>query len=105
MNKRNTAAAHVRELVKKANKIIGAVWGIGERKFGHDFRRRIMMFDSLVKSVMMYGAEIWGWREQEGLEGVQGKYLKWVLGVDRETPGYTGVPELARQPLTANFNI
>jgi hypothetical protein len=46
MNERNTAAAHVRELVKKANKIIGAVWGIGERKFGHDFRRRIMMFDS-----------------------------------------------------------
>ncbi|KAH0818454.1 hypothetical protein GEV33_004337 [Tenebrio molitor] len=67
MNERNTAAAHVRELVKKANKIIGAVWGIGERKFGHDFRRRIMMFDSLVKSVVMYGAEIWGWREQEGL--------------------------------------
>ncbi|KAH0816582.1 hypothetical protein GEV33_006209 [Tenebrio molitor] len=31
MNERNTAAAHVRELVKKANKIIGAVWGIGEK--------------------------------------------------------------------------
>jgi hypothetical protein len=44
MNERNTAAAHVRELVKKANKIIGAVWGIGKRKFGHDFRRRVMMF-------------------------------------------------------------
>jgi hypothetical protein len=43
-----------------------------------------MMFDNLVKSVMMYGAEIWGWREQEDLEGVQGKYLKWVLGVDRD---------------------
>ncbi|KAH0815458.1 hypothetical protein GEV33_007333 [Tenebrio molitor] len=96
MNERNTAAAHVRELVKKANKIIGAVWGIGERKFGHDFRRRIMMFDSLVKSVMMYGAEIWGWREQEGLEGVQGKYLKWVLGVDRETPGYIVMEETKR---------
>ncbi|KAH0816956.1 hypothetical protein GEV33_005835 [Tenebrio molitor] len=96
MNERNTAAAHVRELVKKANKIIGAVWGIGMRKFGHDFRRRIMMFDSLVKSVMMYGAEIWGWREQEGLEGVQGKYLKWVLGVDRETPGYIVMEETKR---------
>jgi hypothetical protein len=96
MNERNTAAAHVRELVKKANKIIGAVWGIGERKFGHDFRRRIMMFDSLVKSVMMYGAEIWEWREQEGLEGVQEKYLKWVLGVDRETPGYIVMEETKR---------
>jgi hypothetical protein len=99
LNERNTAAAHVRELVKKANKIIGAVWGIGERKFGHDFRRRIMMFDSLVKSVMMYGAEIWGWREQEGLEGVQGKYLKWVLGVDRETPGYIVMEETKRDEI------
>jgi hypothetical protein len=96
MNERNTAAAHVRKLVKKANKIIGAVWRIKERKFGHDFRRRVKMFDSLVKSVMMYGAEIWGWREQEGLEGVQGKYLKWVLGVDRETPGYIVMEETKR---------
>jgi hypothetical protein len=39
MNERNTAAAHLKELVKKANKIIGAVWGIGERKFGLDFRK------------------------------------------------------------------
>jgi hypothetical protein len=52
-----------------------------------------MMFDSLVKSVMMYGAEIWGWREQEGLERVQGKYLKWVLGIDRERPGYIVMEE------------
>jgi hypothetical protein len=42
MNERNIAAAHVRELVKKPIKIIGAVWGIAERKFGHDFRRRVM---------------------------------------------------------------
>ncbi|KAH0821305.1 hypothetical protein GEV33_001486 [Tenebrio molitor] len=35
-------------------------------------------------------------REQEGLEGVQGKYLKWVLGVDRETPGYILMEETKR---------
>ncbi|KAJ3621349.1 hypothetical protein MTP99_003494 [Tenebrio molitor] len=33
-----------------------------------------------------YGAEIWGWKEQEEVESVQEKYLRGVLGVDRETP-------------------
>ncbi|KAH0821246.1 hypothetical protein GEV33_001545 [Tenebrio molitor] len=31
-----------------------------------------------------------------GLEGVQGKYLKWVLRVDRETPGYIVMEETKR---------
>jgi hypothetical protein len=61
--------------VRKANKIVGCVWGIGERKWGGDFRRKMMMFDSMV--------EIWGWKEQEAV--LQENYLQ---GVDRETPGY-----------------
>jgi hypothetical protein len=31
--------------------------GIGERKWGGDFSRRMMMFESMV--------EIWGWKEQQ----------------------------------------
>jgi hypothetical protein len=85
-NERATDKAQVREVVRKANKVIGCMWGIGERKWGGEFGR-IMMFESMVESVLMYGAEIWGWKEQEEVERVQEKYLKWVLGVDRETPG------------------
>jgi hypothetical protein len=45
---------------KKANKVVGCVWGIEEKKWGGDFRRRMMMFESLIeKSILMYGAEIW----------------------------------------------
>jgi hypothetical protein len=36
----------------------------------------------------MFGAEIWGWMEQEEVEGVQEKYLRWGLEVHRETSGY-----------------
>jgi hypothetical protein len=48
----------------------------------------MMMFESMIGSILMYGAEIWGWKEQEEVEKVQEKYLRGVLGVDRESPGY-----------------
>jgi hypothetical protein len=35
----------------------------------------------------MYGAEIRGWKEQNEVERLQKNYLRWVLGLDRETPG------------------
>jgi hypothetical protein len=40
-----------------------------------------MMFESMTKSILMSGAEILGWKEQEEVEKVQEKYLKGVLGV------------------------
>jgi hypothetical protein len=82
-NERATDKAHIREIVRKANKIVGCVLGIGERMGGSDFRRRMMMFDNLIESILMYRAEIWRWKEQEEIEK---KYLRGVLGVDRERP-------------------
>jgi hypothetical protein len=42
---RATDKGHIREIVRKANKLVGSVWGIGERKWGGDSRRRMMMFE------------------------------------------------------------
>ncbi|KAH0816889.1 hypothetical protein GEV33_005903 [Tenebrio molitor] len=72
---------------------------VRERMWGGEFGRRMMMFESMVESVLMYGAEIWGWKEQEEVERVQEKYLRWVLGVDRETPGYIVREECKRSKL------
>lgn len=44
------------------------------------------LFDRLVWTVLGYGAEIWGWKEREGMERLEGRYIKWVLGVETETP-------------------
>jgi hypothetical protein len=35
------------------------MWGIREKV------ARRMMFESMVESILMYGAEIWGWQEYE----------------------------------------
>ena len=55
---------------------------MGERKFKHSWRRRMRLFDALVRSVMVYGAEIWGWKKRERLERMQERYIRWSLGVD-----------------------
>lgn len=51
-DKRNTVKTQIQNLVRKRNKIIGkTVW---EREFG----KKVMLFKSLVESVVVYGAEI-----------------------------------------------
>ncbi|KAH0812641.1 hypothetical protein GEV33_010151 [Tenebrio molitor] len=77
-NERAKDKGHIREIVRKANK--------GNRR----------------EKVGRYGAEIWGWKEQEEVEKVQEKYLRGVLGVDRETPGYIVREECKRNRLRVN---
>lgn len=67
------------------------IWGVGERKFGRDCERRLMMFNVLVKSIFMYEVEIWGW---EKLESLQARYIRWTLGLERCTPKYIVLEEM-----------
>jgi hypothetical protein len=46
-----------------------------------------MMIESMIESILLYGSEIWEWKEQEEVEKVLEKYLRGVLGVNKETPG------------------
>lgn len=45
------------------------------------------------------GRIVWGWREKEGIERLQNRFLKWVLGVDRYTPRYMVREEMQREKL------
>jgi hypothetical protein len=47
----------------------------------------MMMFESMIERILMYGAEIWERKEQEEVEKMQGKCLREVLAVDREMQG------------------
>lgn len=80
--------SQIRELRKKANIVMRKIWGIGERKFKDDFRRKMWLFRHLVLGVAMHGAEVWDWREREELEGIQKKFIKWSLRLDSCTSDY-----------------
>lgn len=40
--------AHIKERIKRAATIMGEVWGIGKRKFGKDWNRKLWLFDKLI---------------------------------------------------------
>lgn len=80
---------HVRERIRRARVAMGWIWSYGERKFKGDVKWKLKLFDSIVKGILFYGVEVWGYREWKEVEAVQEKYLKWILGLDRVTPGYS----------------
>jgi len=78
---------------------MGIIWGLGKRRFRGDWRRRIWLFDKLIWTVLSYGEEVWGWKEREGIERIEERYLRWLLGMERRTPGYMVREELKRDKL------
>ena len=75
------------------------VWGVAERKFKDDFKRRMMTFDSLLLEIMMYGMQLIAWKESVKMEWIQLKYIEWSLGLDRCTPDYIIFAETNRQEI------
>ena len=57
------------------------------------------LYDTLVASVLLYGAEIWGWKEYEEIERLQERYIRWTLGLDRCTPWYIVLKEVDREKM------
>lgn len=77
---------HVKERMKRAS--MREVWRIGKRRYGKDWSRRLWLFDRLIWTVLSYRIEIWGWKQREGVERLEERYLRWVLGLERRTPGF-----------------
>jgi len=42
----------------------------------------LTLFRYLVKNVMSYGVEIWGWEEKKELEKIWMDYVKWIFKLD-----------------------
>jgi len=84
-----------KELLGKATKAMFSVIGKA-RKLMLPVDIQITLFDSLVKPVVMYGAEVWGPQNCQLADKLQIRFLKLTLGLGKYTPtvmvrGETGV--------------
>ena len=95
----NGVEKHLKEQQRKAIIAMKQTWSIGQKIFTGNIEKRLWMFDYLVRSILFYGVEIWGWKEEQGIEAVQERYVRWILGVDRHTPGYLVRDEVKREKL------
>jgi len=57
----------IRELKRKGNIVMRRIWGLGERLFKDDFRRKMMLFRYLVMRVIIWDGNL----EMEGKGGVR----------------------------------
>jgi len=46
--------------------------------------------------------EIWGWRKREGIDRVEERYIRCVLGIDARSPGYMAREELQREKMKSS---
>ncbi len=58
------------------------------------------LFDSLVRSVLIYGSEVWGYHVANDVERIYTKFLRSILGVKKSTHCSFLYGELGRQPLS-----
>lgn len=63
-------------------------WDLRERIFKDNFKKRIRLFGALMGSGALYGTEIWEWYNEERIDRIMRRYVKWILELDREMPNY-----------------
>lgn len=99
LQKNGEAEKHLIERFRRTMVAMKLTWSIGEKLFKEDYSRRMKIFESLVGSIALYGAEVWGRRYDDKLDVIKRKYIKWILGLDKETLNYILMEETKMKEL------
>ena len=75
LKKNGKCDSQMKEMTRKMEIAMRNTWSIGEHIFQNGYVRRIKMYKSLVESVGLYGAEIWGWDREVELDRIQRKNI------------------------------
>ena len=76
-----------KRLVDKAVVSMYAVLKLG-RKHNLSIKCLLRLFDKMVKPILLYGCEIWGFGNNDVLEKVHLKFCKMILNLKTSTPNY-----------------
>ena len=95
---------NIKELFDKSNRAMYGV--IGKcRKHNLSIDCKLDMFDKVVKPIILYGCEVWGFNQSPLLERLHLKFCKHILNLKPSTPNYMVYGELGRYPITINVKV
>ena len=63
------------------------------------------LFDKMIKPILLYGLEVWGFGKNEVLERVHLKFCKILLNLKSCTPNYMVYGELGRYPIDIDIKV
>jgi hypothetical protein len=75
------------------------------RKHNLSISCQLDLFDKLVKPILLYGCEVWGFGNNEILERVQLKFCKFLLHLKTTTPNCMVYVELGRYPVENDIKL
>jgi hypothetical protein len=91
-------------LINKSNKAMYEVLKKG-RLHNLSVKGQYDLFDKIVKPILLYGCEIWGFSNIELLERVQLKFCKLLLNLKKSTPNCMVYGELGVYPLSVSVKV
>ena len=74
------------------------------KKLGLEVDVQLQLFDNLVQPIMLYGCEIWGFKNLDVLEKLHIAFCKMILKVNKSTTTAMVLGDLGRLPIEYNVN-
>ena len=103
-SKTGSFTAHVKSLYEKDRK---AMYGVISKCRNHNLSIdcQLDLFDKVVKPVLLYGCEVWGFSNINIVEKLHLKFCKYILNLNNSTPIYMVCGELGRYSLSINIKV
>jgi hypothetical protein len=93
-----------KHLADKALKAMYEVLKMG-RRYKLSIKCLLDLFDKMIKPILLYGCEVWGFSNNDILEKIHLKFCKILLNLKPSTPSYMVYGELGRYHIYINIKI
>jgi len=98
-NYNGTFSKAKKRVCDQANKAMFAIIG-KSKKLNLPLDIQLHLFDSIVKPILLYGCEVWGFDHTKDIERIHLKFCKIILGLSQYTTSAMVYGELGRVPLS-----
>jgi hypothetical protein len=98
-----SSTLNVKSLANIANKAMFALIQKGRDLF--DIDTMLHLFDTMITPILLYGSEVWGFKNIDIIERIHLRFCKILLKLHKSTPNVMVYGELGRHPLDINVKV